>query len=300
MGKTNFFRKHRDILIAGALLGVPIIFWLLVNGYPILYGLAIGFFEQKGIAGSPRWIGLDNFIVFFSSNEWVSALGRTVGLGLLCFIVTTVLGLLAALLLNGIKKGQGFFRTLWYIPSIASGVATSQIFNILLRYDGVINNILISFGSDPVYWQYSTKYMIIWIVIYSAWTGLGGSTLMWLAALQSVDQGIIEASKLDGCNRVQTFFYVSVPQMMPLITFIGINGFIGAMNIYESVLFISNGGPLGTTQVLAYKIMRSAFWDNDFGMAGAASVIVLLITMAFSITVFRHQIKEYRETEGKK
>lgn len=292
--KTKFRVRHRDALLALALLAVPVGFWLLFCGYPVVYGVVLGFFDYKGINGIPRWIGIGNFVTFFGSAEWVSALGRTVGLGMLCFLCTTLVGMLVALLLNGIKKGQGIFRAIWYIPSVTSAAATSQIFNILLSYDGVVNNILESFGKEAVYWQYSTEWMIFWIVIYSVWTGIGGSTLLWLAALQSIDPIVIEASKLDGCNRVQSFFRISVPQMMPMIAFMFINGFIGAMNIYESVLFISGGGPLGTTEVLAYKIMRSAFWDNDFGMAGCASFVVMVITLAFSALVYRRQIKSYK------
>lgn len=292
--KTKFRVRHRDALLALALLAVPVGFWLLFCGYPVVYGVVLGFFDYKGINGIPRWIGIGNFVTFFGSAEWVSALGRTVGLGMLCFLCTTLVGMLVALLLNGIKKGQGIFRAIWYIPSVTSAAATSQIFNILLSYDGVVNNILESFGKEAVYWQYSTEWMIFWIVIYSVWTGIGGSTLLWLAALQSIDPSVIEASKLDGCNRVQSFFRISVPQMMPMIAFMFINGFIGAMNIYESVLFISGGGPLETTEVLAYKIMRSAFWDNDFGMAGCASFVVMVITLAFSALVYRRQIKSYK------
>ncbi len=292
--KTKFRVRHRDALLALALLAAPVGFWLLFCGYPVVYGVVLGFFDYKGINGIPRWIGFGNFVTFFGSAEWVSALGRTVGLGMLCFLCTTLVGMLVALLLNGIKKGQGIFRAIWYIPSVTSAAATSQIFNILLSYDGVVNNILESFGKEAVYWQYSTEWMIFWIVIYSVWTGIGGSTLLWLAALQSIDPSVIEASKLDGCNRVQSFFKISVPQMMPMIAFMFINGFIGAMNIYESVLFISGGGPLGTTEVLAYKIMRSAFWDNDFGMAGCASFVVMVITLAFSALVYRRQVKSYK------
>lgn len=248
--KTKFRVRHRDALLALALLAVPVGFWLLFCGYPVVYGVVLGFFDYKGINGIPRWIGIGNFVTFFGSAEWVSALGRTVGLGMLCFLCTTLVGMLVALLLNGIKKGQGIFRAIWYIPSVTSAAATSQIFNILLSYDGVVNNILESFGKEAVYWQYSTEWMIFWIVIYSVWTGIGGSTLLWLAALQSIDPSVIEASKLDGCNRVQSFFRISVPQMTPMIAFMFINGFIGAMNIYESVLFISGGGPLGTSEAL--------------------------------------------------
>ena len=162
----------------------------------------------------------------------------------------------------------------------------------------MIHNLILSSGGEPIYWQYSTGWMIFWIVVYSTWLGLGGSTLMWLAALQSVDTSIVEAAKLDGCNRFQSFMKISIPQMMPILSFMIINGFISAMNVYETVMFISNGGPLGSTEVLAYKIMIAGFWDNDFGMAGCASLIVMIITVAFSAVVFRNQIRSFKSMGG--
>ena len=80
--------------------------------------------------------------------------------------------------------------------------------------------------------------------------------------------------------------------MAPIAVYILINGFIGAMQIYEQVLFITNGGPSGQTAVLAYRIMRLAFWDNNYGMAGACSVVMLLITFIFTLLIFRKQKEE--------
>lgn len=295
----NFGKTHREGLTAFGLLAVPIGWWLVIGAYPIVVGLALGFMDWKGINVQPTFAGFDNFIRFFTDTLWTSALWRTIYIGLLCFICSTVLGGLVALLLNSVRKGQGIFRAIWYFPSVTVAVATSQIFNILLKFDGgVINNIILSCGGEPVYWQYSTGWMIFWIVVYSTWLGLGGSTLMWLAALQSVDASVIEAAKLDGCNRFQTFWKISVPQMMPIISFMFINGFIAAMNVYETVMFISGGGPLGSTEVLAYKIMIAGFWDNDFGLAGGASLIVMIITVAFSAVVFRNQIRSFKSMEG--
>lgn len=293
--KKSFFVKHQDAIWAFCLLVIPIGFWIALNGYPLVFGLALGFLNWESISAQVSFAGLENFITFFTSSSWMTALGNTLYLGLLCFAVSFVIGCLVALMLNGIKKGQGVFRTIWYLPAVASSVATSQIFNILLEYDGgVLNNMIIQAGGTPIYWQYSYGWMVFWIVFYSTWLGLGNSTLVWLAALQSQDSSVLEASRLDGCNKAQTFFYISIPQMMPLITYMIINGFIGAINIYETVLFISDGGPMGQTQVLVYKIMRAGFWDNDFGMAGAASFVMMLITVAFSALVFRQQVKTYR------
>ena len=128
---------------------------------------------------------------------------------------------------------------------------------------------------------------IAWIVIYSVWKGLGGSVLLWLSALLSVDGSLKEAAKIDGATPWKEFIYVTIPQMKPIILYILINGFIGAMQIYEQVLFITNGGPYGQTEVLAFRIMRDFYWENNFGMAGASSMVMLLVTFGFTVAVFK-------------
>ena len=295
----SYYRRHRDAFNAFYLLCVPVGFWLIFSIYPMFFGLSLGFLEWKGLSGSVKFVWFNNFAAFFKSAVWRNSLLRTIGIGMMCFTLTTVTGCLVALLLNKIKRGQGVFRMIWYIPAIVSGVAVSQIFSILMKYDGgVINNTIIRLGGEPVYWRNSTGWMIFWIALYSTWTGLGGATLIWLSALQSINPSLIEASKLDGCNRFQSFLHISLAQMRPLILFLTVNGFIAAMNIYEVVLFISGGGPLGNTEVLAYNIMRAGFWDNDFGMAGAASMVVLLITAGFSVMIFKKQVKSYSRKGG--
>lgn len=295
LNKKNFLKKHHDLLLALALLAIPVLWWIFVKGYPLAFGLVLGFLDWKSLAVTPSFIGFDNFITFFTSDRYIKSLYNTFYLGGLSFIISTILGCGCALLLNSLKKFQGIFRTIWYIPAITAGVATSQIFNILLQSpEGVINNLIVSGGGEAIYWEFSESWMVFWILVYAIWGNLGGSILLWLAALQSIDRAVLEAGEIDGCNKVQLFFYLSLPQMMPLITFILINGFIGAMNIYEPVMFISNGGPYNATEVLSYRIMRTAFWDNDFGMAGASSIVLMLITVLFSLIVFKRQVKNYK------
>lgn len=289
-GKEKFkkFRiKHRDALLALALLAIPIGWWLLISGYPTGFGLVLGFLDWKGINATPK-LTLDNFKVFFTNSFYYSSLFKTVLIGGLSFVATTLIGLLFALVLNKIKVFRSVFQAIWYIPVVLSTVATTQIFNIFLdTYDGVINQMLIRAGKEIIVWELSVPWSIAWIVIYSVWKGLGGSVLLWLSALLSVDGSLKEAAKIDGATLWKEFIYVTVPQMKPIILYILINGFIGAMQIYEQVLFITNGGPYGQTEVLAFRIMRDFYWENNFGMAGASSMVMLLVTFGFTVAVFK-------------
>lgn len=291
--KQSFYKRHRDGILAFALLGIPILWWVFLSAFPLVFGMGLGFCEWTNVYEAPKFVGLKNFIAFFQNEYYWMSLVRTIYIGGLCFIVQMVLGLALAVALNKIQFMKGFFRSVWYIPVITSTVATSQIFQIMLDpYQGVLNNVLISMGKDPVMWNLDYEWSVFWIVFYTTWKGLGGNVLMWLAALQSVDSSVQEAAEIDGAGKWTMFFKITLPQMAPIAIYILINGFIGAMQIYEQVLFITNGGPSGQTAVLAYRIMRLAFWDNNYGMAGACSVIMLLITFVFTLLVFRKQKEE--------
>lgn len=289
-GQKSFYAKHREGVLAFLLLVVPVAWWLALSAFPLVFGIGLGFFEWTNVNVAPKFVWFDNFAAFFTDSYYYMSLVQTLLIGGLCFVIGMVLGLALALVLNKIRFLKSFFRSVWYIPVITSTVATSQIFQILLDpYNGILNNILINAGKNPIIWNLEYGWSVFWIVIYTTWKGLGGTVLMWLAALQSVDPSTQEAAQLDGAGKATTFFRVTLPQMGPIAIYILINSFIGAMQIYEQVLFISNGGPSGQTAVLAYRIMRLAFWDNNFGMAGACSMIMLLVTFVFTLIVFRKQ-----------
>lgn len=286
----SFYARHRDGVLAFLLLGIPVLWWVALSAFPLVFGIGLGFFEWTNVNVAPKFIWFDNFATFFKDAYYYKSLLQTFLIGGLCFLIGMVLGLALALALNKIRFLKSFFRSVWYIPVITSTVATSQIFQILLDpYNGVLNNILVKMGANPVIWNLEYGWSIFWIVFYTTWKGLGGTVLMWLAALQSVDVSTQEAAQMDGAGKATVFFKITLPQMGPIAVYILINSFIGAMQIYEQVLFISNGGPNGQTAVLAYRIMRLAFWDNNFGMAGACSVIMLLVTFVFALIVFRKQ-----------
>jgi multiple sugar transport system permease protein len=297
----KFKNRHHDALVAIVLVGPLITWWLIISGFPLLTGFILGFFDWVGLNSSPKFVFLNNYIRFFQDSYYYMDLIRSFYIGSLCMAVTIILGLFVAIFLNKNIHGKGFYRTIWYIPAVASGVACTQIFNILLEpSNGVINNTLQNvFNLQPINWQLSTFWGIFWILIYSVWKGIGAISLMWLAGLQSIDSKLYEAAQIDGANKKQLFRYITIPQLRPMTIYILITGFVGAMQIYEQVMFITNGGPYGTTEVLVYRIMRDAFWDYNYGMAGASSVVLMLVTVGFSILVFKKQTMDNKLSYGK-
>lgn len=286
----------KDALIALVLIGPSIIWWGITSALPLTVGFLLGFFEWIGLNSKPKFVWFNNYIRFFTDEYYYMSFLRSVWIGLLCMAITVVLGLLVALLLNMKIKLRGLYRTIWYIPAVTATVATTQIFNMFIDPNtGVVNNILKDLGMSPVAWTMSTFWGIVWIVIYSAWKGIGGSALIWLAGLQSIDTNLYEAAKVDGANKMQIFNNVTIPGLRPIASYILITGIIGAVQIYEQVMFITGGGPFGTTEVLVYRIMRDAFWDFNFGMAGSSSMVLACFVFIFSVKIFKNQT---RESEG--
>ncbi|GIO85708.1 ABC transporter permease [Paenibacillus faecis] len=290
-GKSPSFkrglRRHRDAVIAAVILVPMFLVWLVVSGFPTLFGFVLGFFEWVGLADTPNFIGFGNFIAFFKNPVYTDALWRSVWLGGLVTGVTLIAGFGAALFMNMPLFGKGFYRSIWYIPAVTSTVATTQVFNIFLdTNNGVINNVLKSLGKEPIVWQYSVFWGIFWIVVYSVWKGVGGAALIWLAGLQSVDASLYEAAEIDGAGRWGKLRYVTLPGLKPIATYIVITNLIAAIQIYEQVLFITNGGPYGQTEVLVFRIYRDGFWDFNLGMAGASSLIMAVIVIAVTVVYY--------------
>ncbi|WP_123041417.1 carbohydrate ABC transporter permease [Cohnella candidum] len=291
----RFLVRHRDALIATAILGPMIFWWMIVSGFPTLFGFVLGFFDWVGIQAHPKFIWFDNYVRFFHDPLYYNALLRSIWMGALVSGVTLLAGFGAALLMNMPLFGKGIYRSVWYIPAVTSTVATTQIFNIFLDpTNGVINNILKSMGHQPIIWQFSVPWSVFWIVVYSVWKGVGGAALIWLAGLQSVDVTLYEAAEIDGANRRQKLRYVTIPGLKPIATYIVITSLIGAIQIYEQVMFITGGGPYSQTEVLVFRIYRDAFWDFNLGMAGTSSLIMAVIVFVATAAYYRRTTKSDR------
>lgn len=282
-------RRRNDGFHATILLAPFVGWWVIASGLPTLFGFFLGFFKWQGISGYPQFVGIQNYVVFFTNPLYFQALFRSVWLGLLCVATPTVVGFFIALLMNLPIKGKGIYRTIWYMPGVTAPVVVAQMFGIFTNpVNGILNNFLQNnLHMQPVMWNYSFLWGVIFIVLYSLWGGVGGSAILWLAGLQSIDPQLYEAASIDGANRWNLIRHITLPGLKPITAFIMITGFIGAVQIYQQVLFITDGGPFGQTEVLVDLIFKDAFLNFNLGMAGASSVVLLCVVFVFAIIYFR-------------
>ena len=291
-GKT-ITRHQRHAKIAYRIIIPFLIYILLWNLIPMVYGLYLGLTEYNGLAAKPKFIGLKNFQTFFTQSAYYTLLLRQVWMGVLCLLINTVLSFFIALALNVNYRTRGFFRSAVYVPCLAATSVTTAIFVSLLESpNGVADTILKDLGMKPITWSYSQFWMTFWIIFYFVWKNLGPAAIIWLGGLQSIDQSLYDAASVDGAGHWQKVKYITIPGLKFVATYIILTGIIGTMQMFDVVMFISAGSPYGKTDVLMYRIYRDGIVNFNMGMAGAESTILGIITSAFALIYYFYSTRQ--------
>ncbi len=278
-------RRRREVRTAYLVL-LPFFLYIAIwNLVPLLFGLYLGFTEYNALSSTPKWIGLANFKTFFSVPEYGALMWRQIWMGLLALAMNTVISFALALALNVSSKVKGLFRTAIYVPNVSAVSATTAVFVALLNplADQGLNRILTSLGGAAVTWNYSAFWMTFWIVTYFVWQRVGPAAIIWLGGLQAIDPSLYEAARVDGANFWQQVRYITLPGLKFIAMYILLTGIIGAMQMFDVVMFISKGNPFGQTDVLMYRIYRDGFINFNLGMAGAESLALGLVTVVFAL-----------------
>ncbi len=283
--KPGMYRSKRAVreAAAGLAVVVPIFIYTLLFTVAPLIMLVRYSMTDYGVSATPQFTGLENFITIFRTEKYYSNFLSTFVIAVFVTGLGLVLGFLLGVLLNSMGKGKGFTRTLWYIPGLISMAIISQFINFMIAPAGALNRLLESMGSDPVLWTRSVFWMYFFIIGTVVWRGLGGTAILFIAGLNSIDPVIYEAARIDGAGRVRTLFAITLPLIRPMLGFILITGFINAMGIFEPVMLISRGGPDSATKVILYAIYDDAFANSKFGLSCALSLIVTAVTMLLSL-----------------
>ena len=280
--------------VAWLLLAPILLYFVVFQGFPIAFGILIGFTNWVGVRTAPTFAGLSNFVRFFTDPFYLRTLWNAFYIGALVMFFNVTIGFMGAYLLNAPMRGRTLIRSIWYLPAVTAPVATTQIFLMFIDpSSGIANRVIEMFGGQAIAWGYSTGWMVFWIVVYSSWRGIGTAMILWLAGLQSIDPVFYEVADIDGANPWQKLISVTLPSLRNITTFVFITGFIGVLQIFEPVLFISQGGPFGTTDVIVHRVFRDFYGDFNFGMAGAGALVITIIIFCFSLLMLRwYTVKE--------
>ena len=261
--------------------------------YPLARNIQISFSSYDILADNvTEYVGLSNYTSFLSDRKYFLALRNTLLYTLVTVPGQMFLGLILAVLVNQVRRGQTAVKIISYLPVLTSWVIVSLIFRYLFMSGkgGLINYFLMQTGlmSTPVAWLQNewTANLVLWI--FGIWKGVGWVMVIYLAALKGVPQDVYEAAQIDSANAVQIFFRITIPMVKNTTLYLLTVLTIGAFGAYIHVMMITEGAPLGTTNELMNLMYDTAFSRYNFGSAAAQSVIMGV--MIFLLTLIQRKI----------
>ena len=258
--------------------------------YPVLSAFQLSLFDWS--MGTPwssaRWVGLDNFVSAFSNPRVWSSLWTTLMFAAVCVSAEMALGIGLALALEHPVRGMAFFRTLFILPMMIAPIAVGLTWRYLFDAQfGLINAVLALFGISAKIWLADPTLAFVSIVIADIWQWTPFVFIMIIAALANVDSAVIEASRIDGARWWQMTFLVKLPMIMHVIAITLMMRLIDAFRVLEVIYVLTFGGPGDSTEILSLHIYKTAFVGQQLGLAGAVSVLLLIVVALLSWAALR-------------
>ena len=279
--------RAREELIAYALISPWLIGFLIFTAGALVFSLGISFFSTD-LLSPARFVGLENYRqLFFEDDLFRQALKVTSLYTLGVVPLQVCLGLLIALLLNQKIFGIGAWRTIFYLPSVVSGVAVAMIWIWFFHPDlGLFNYLLGKIGIAGPRWLFSERWALPSLILMSTWN-IGPGMLIFLAGLQGMPQELYEAAQIDGASGWKQFVSITLPLLSPQILFNTVMGIIGSYQVFTASFVTTEGGPNNATLTLVLYLYRQGFLTARFGYASAIAWVLFVIIMLFTALTFR-------------
>lgn len=277
-----------------------IIGFLIFTLIPIVASFALSF-TKYDLLSVPRFVGLDNYITMFTKDKtfwqsfWVTIYYSGISVPL-----RLVMALAVAILLNRKSKAIGLYRAVFYLPSIMGGsIAVAVLWRRLFAQNGVINSVLQAVGiNSEISWLGNTKTAIWTLIILSMWQ-FGSSMLIFLSGLKQIPISLYEAAEIDGSNKIQKFFKITLPMLTPVIFFNLVMQMINGFMAFTQSFVITEGKPLNTTLFYSVYMYQRSFGFYEMGYGCALAWFMLLVVAVFTVFLFKSSDKwVYYETKG--
>ncbi|KQX48426.1 MULTISPECIES: carbohydrate ABC transporter permease [unclassified Paenibacillus] len=276
-----------------AFIAVALVVFAMFTAYPVVSAFIISLQEYKPLGST--YVGFDNYVSTVKDGLFWQAMRNTVVYTLLTVPVNLFLSMVIAILILPLrKKTQGFFKGVYYLPVVASGVALSVVW--LWIFDpmegGILNQFIHFFGFTNQNWLGSSKTAMFSLVLMSWLSSHGTSIIIYLAGLLGIDDTYYEAAEMDGANFFQKLWHIVVPSLKPATLFLLVTGVIGSFQVFQNAYLMTGGGPNNATTMVGLLIFNNAFTYFEFGKAAAQSLILAVIIAGISVIQFKYAGKD--------
>lgn len=288
--KRGRMNMKRETAVASVIFMAPAVISLLIwFVYPFLQSVVISFFDYSYMHPDVwNFVGLSNYIEMFKDPEFYKAIGHTLGFVALVVPVQTILALLLANLVNQKFRGRAFFRAAYFMPYVLSAVAVATVFMYFFVQGQGIAKFLSLFGLPDTTWFTNPNLAMPFIALLYIWQMLGFYMLYYLAGLQTIPESIYEAAKIDGANKTQTFWRITVPNLKHSTFLVVTYGMIQCFQLFDQIAVVTApnapGSPAGATSTLITMFYSAAFKGRyRMGYGSAIAIVLFLIILVVSL-----------------
>lgn len=288
LSRVSSWIERREGLL-GYLFAAP---WLIGFSGLTLIPVLLSFyysFTRYDVLRPPMWVGLDNYTyLLFEDPKFWRAIWNTMYFTALRVPLVIAGSLLVALLVARPRPGVGVARTIYYMPSIISGVALSVIW--LWMYNpsyGLVNQALAMFGVPGPLWLEDPNWSKEAIILMGIWSIGGGRMILFIAGLNSIPRHLYESAWVDGAGRIRQFLYITLPQLSGIMFLLVVVEIITCFQVFTEAYLMTGGGPLDSTLFYNLQLYYKAFQDYNMGEASAMAWILFLITMGVTLILFK-------------
>ena len=275
--------------------------YLIFNMIPLITTIYNSFFEnyrQGIIQVGPNWVGLENYITIFSNGDIPKYFSNTIIMWIFGFIPQIFLSLLLAAWFADTRlriKASGFFKTVIYMPNLIMASAFAMLFFTLFSDSGPINSLLMQVGliSEPYKFLSHTISARGLVCFMNCLMWFGNTTILLMAGMLGIDSALFEAAHVDGATSTQVFFKITLPLLKPILIYVMITSLIGGLQMFDVPQILTNGegSPVRTTMTMIMYLNKHLYSKN-YGLGGAMSVFLFIVTGILSLIVFRFTTKK--------
>ncbi len=250
--------------------------------YPMVVSVAYSF-QKVDLNGADGWVGLENYRRMVADPLFATAWKNIFDFTLLSLVLGFLAPVVGALMVNEMRRLSGLFQLIYYLPTLIPITVALLVWRqIYAPEGGILNSLLAQVGVEPLLWLQNPSLARVSIVLILTWAGVGGTILIYLAALREIPLELYEAAELDGFSPWQRMRYIALPNIIGKMQVLLVLQIIAVVQVFAEPLLLTQGGPANSTLTPVLVSYRIAFALNDIGLASAWSVSLLVVLSAFS------------------
>ena len=265
---------------------------LIMTAYPLVFTIFYSFTDYNYLKGSYKITGLKNYLKLFGNHYFQIAVVNTVKFTILAVLFEMVIGLLIAVFIRSLSKGQKVMRTLLLLPYLLPTVTVALTWKMMLSSNyGIVNQVLSFFHLPTHNWFMETGTAFNTVLLIDIWQNVPFVFLLLYAVLQTVSQDQYEAAKIDGASGWQTFWHITIPNIKGGIILCALLRTIDTFRLFDKVNILTGGGPAGTTSTITQYLYTYGIKNLKFGYGSAGAIVMTILVLILSSAYIRNAIK---------